>query len=236
VTDRLVPAAETETPARVRRWRWRDTHAWHGLAVATAALVASGGLLYAYYWVRTARIAHRAPTAPRSARHLLLFGKRLVGGEPDADFTARVARLHALLQADAARDAWLLGGRTGAGRSEAEAAHAGLVALGLPTTASVHLEQASAHTLDNLRHARELIGTRDGTVALITSRYHLARCALLAQGLGLAHELCAAEERLRWNLRTVRALSAEAMLTLWIDIGTRYARLIRHRGMIARVS
>jgi uncharacterized SAM-binding protein YcdF (DUF218 family) len=220
-----------------RRWQWRDTDAWHALVVATLAMMASAGLLYVYYWRQVARMAQGAPTAPRKARHLLVFGKQLRDGAPDPELRARVARARIALLDDDSRTAWLLGGRTGEGPSEAEAARELLLTLGVPHSTRIELEAASAHTLENLRHARELIAQGDGgTVALVSSRYHLARCALMARALGFDYELCAAEDRLAWHPSAIAALSREALLTLWFDIGRRYARLIGHRRMLARVS
>jgi uncharacterized SAM-binding protein YcdF (DUF218 family) len=234
LAHRMTP--QSHSP-RARRWQWRDLDAWHAMIVASALLVATGGtLLLAYGW-HIALTAARAPARPQGARHLLVFGKRLRQGVADEELIGRVHRAHKLLHEDPTRVAWLLGGRTGDGPSEAEAARDVLRALGLPAHARVELEAASAHTLENLRHARALITDHGGgRVALISSRYHLARCALLAKGLGLDYELCAAEDRLAWTPSLAWALARESVLIAWLDLGTRYARLIGHRRMLDRVT
>lgn len=230
-----TPIGSDQPPAR--RWQWRDPDALHALAAACIAMLATGGLLYLVYWVHAVRVAQRAPTAPARARHLLVFGRQLVAGRAHAELEARVQRARRLIDSDPARVVWLLGGRTGPGASEAEIALDLLMLLGVPPTARIELEAASAHTLENLRHARELIA-RDGggRVALISSRYHLARCAMFAKRLGFEHEVCAAEERMAWNPANLLALSSEALLMLWLDVGARYARLIGHQRMLQRVS
>ncbi len=232
----LRMTSQSDSP-RARRWQWRDLDAWHAMIVASLVLVASGGLLLLAYAWHVTRTAARASSRPERARHLLVFGKQLRQGAADEELIDRVRRAHVLLHEDPTRVAWLLGGRTGEGPSEAEAARDVLRALGLPPGARVELEAASAHTLENLRHARALIAEHGGgRVALISSRYHLARCALLAKGLGLDHEVCAAEDRITWSPTLVGELARESVLIAWLDLGTRYARLIGHRRMLDRVT
>jgi hypothetical protein len=73
-------------------------------------------------------------------------------------------------------------------------------------------------------------------VTLLSNRYHLARCALFARQLGFDWELCAAEPKLPLGPTTLWRLAGEAAYVCWIDIGTRWARLIGHRRMLARVT
>jgi uncharacterized SAM-binding protein YcdF (DUF218 family) len=73
-------------------------------------------------------------------------------------------------------------------------------------------------------------------VTLLSSRYHLARCALFARQLGFDAELCAAEPRLQLGPRTLLRLAGEAAYVCWSDVGTRWARLIGHRRMLDRVT
>ena len=68
-------------------------------------------------------------------------------------------------------------------------------------------------------------------MALLSNRYHLARCALLAECVGLDAMLCGAESRWRFT----PAVIGEASLLMWIDIGRRWARLIRSERMLAKL-
>jgi uncharacterized SAM-binding protein YcdF (DUF218 family) len=97
-------------------------------------------------------------------------------------------------------------------------------------------------SLENLRHARSLL-QEDGPllqllppVALVTSRYHLARCQLLARRLGFDCVAVAAEPTLVVNRRYLIRLLAESGYLMWIDIGARWANLIGHRRIVARLS
>lgn len=230
------------SPFRDGPWRHlADRDVWHSLAVSALAVLLSGGLLWLYYYGRTLAVALRSPLAPRRARRLLLFGKRL--GEDssiDADYAARIARLHGLLLADPTREALLLGGRTGAGCSEAAAALAELQRAGLPVSVRLHCEDASTDTLENLRNARELLACSVGgvgaPVALVSSRYHLPRCLLLAQSLGLDAEGVAAEPHWHWRAGLLARLALEASYCLWLDVGRRWARLIGHARMVDKVT
>ena len=108
---------------------------------------------------------------------------------------------------------------------------------GLPDDADVRCEDASTDTLENLRNARELLGEAAAArIALVSSRYHLPRCLLLAQSLGLQAEIVAAEPRLRWSAGILVRIALEASYCLWLDVGRRWARLIGHRRMVERVT
>ena len=73
-------------------------------------------------------------------------------------------------------------------------------------------------------------------MALVTSRYHLARCLLLARRLGFDGVAVAAEPSLPRHWRYLGRLVLEAGYLMWIDLGARWAGLIGHTRMAARVS
>ena len=226
------------SPLRDGPWRHlNDRDVWHSLGVSALAVVLSGGLLWLFFFVRTVRQAQRAPLQPQRAGTLLLFGKRLQGDRIDADYAARIARIHHLHRSEPQRALLLLGGRTGAGVSEAGAALQHLREHGLAADADVRCEDASTDTLENLRNARDLLGgTAAAQVALVSSRYHLPRCLLLAQSLGFDAEIVAAEERLSWRPAMLLRIALEASYCRWFDVGRRWARLIGNRRMYGRVS
>ncbi len=216
-----------------------DGDALHALVVAGAACVLSLGLVYVGYVVHVWRVARAAPCAPARGDCVLLFGKHAPAGRPDADFQARLSRAATLWEARPPRSLLLLGGGPAGGPTEAALARDALVALGVAGDAPFLLEDQSRDTLQNLRNARQLLGiAHPGTppsVTLLSSRYHLARCAFLAGRLGLDWELCAAEPALSWRADTAWRIAREAAYVCWMDIGTRWARLIGHRRMLARL-
>ncbi len=218
-----------------------DRDVMHAGVVAGSVCVLSAGLVYVGYFVHVVRTAHRAPCLPDDGRCLLLFGKHAPQGRIDADFAARLDRAAHLWRERPPQMIVLLGGGPEGHPSEAQVAQAALIAQGVAADAPLRLEQRSRDTLQNLRNARSLLAehAHDGAlerVTLLSSRYHLARCALFARQLGMRSELCAAEPALRWTPRMLYRLAGEAAYLCWADIGTRWARMIGHRRMLARVT
>jgi uncharacterized SAM-binding protein YcdF (DUF218 family) len=223
--------------ARHRRAILRDVDVLHALAVASLALLGSGGLLYLWYLRQVRRVARSAPVEPalNDARAILVFGKHSRDGRPDTDFRHRIERARALAHARHDLPVLLLGG--GSGPTEAEIAARELRAGALPPGCELVLEHESRDTLQNLRHARDLLQARGaGPAVLVSSRYHLARCALFARNLRLEHRLCAAEGATPRGLRHWWPQLGEAAYLMWCDVGHRWARLIGHRRMIAKLS
>ena len=215
-----------------------DRDVLHAGVVAAAACVLSAGLVYCGYFVHVLRTARRAPIRPERARTLLLFGKHAPQGRIDHDFEARLDRAVSLWRDTPPAHVLLLGGGAANEPTEAEIARRELLARGIAEDAPLHLEATSRDTLQNLRNARDLLRATASLprVALLSNRYHLARCALFARQLGFDWELCAAEPRLHLTPRTLLRLAGEAAYVCWIDLGTRWARLIGHRRMLARVT
>jgi uncharacterized SAM-binding protein YcdF (DUF218 family) len=219
-----------------RRTLLRDTDALHALAIAFLALCGSAGILYLGYAWHVFRIARRAPVLPEldHVDAVLVFGKHCPSGDPDADFRSRIERARALALARPGLPIVLLGG--GTSPTEAEVAARALRAGPLPADCELVLEQHSRDTLENLRHARDLLQQRRAADALLlSSRYHLARCSMLARELGIPHRVCAAEEEPPRGLCGWRPLLGEAAYVMWIDVGQRWARLTRNRRMQARL-
>ena len=229
-------------PPQRSPWRYvRDTDVLHAAIVAVLAVLLSGGLVWLAYLVHVWRIAWRSPVARPGTSVVLVFGRQLVADQPERDYRSRLARALVLLHAGRVRRLLLLGGRSGGTRSEAQAGHQWLMQQGLPADAAVELEQDSVDSLENLRHARGLLQGGDRAevmppVALLTSRYHLARCLLLARRLGFDAYPLAAEDSLPCTPRYLAKLLMEATYLMWIDLGMRWAQLVGHRRMASRIS
>ena len=228
----------------LKRGPWRHARRrdlLHVAAVVGAAMLLSLGLVGLAYLLYVWRVAAHSPLAPPDRRDVLVFGRKLVDERPERDYQTRLARALAQVHEGRVARLFLLGGCSGGRISEAEAGLVWLREHGLPAGVRPKLEQASTDSLDNLRHARSLLRHEDHAVALppvalVTSRYHLPRCLLLARWLGFAASVpVAAEERLRLDRRMVLRLLAEAAYVMWIDLGLRWARLIGHARLLMRV-
>lgn len=213
----------------------------HAAVVTVLAVILSAGLVWLGYLIHVCRIAARSPLRPPRRMITLVFGQRLQHDLPGHDYQLRLRRALRLAQQRQAECLLLLGGRSGGAQSEAAIGHAWLLGHGLSPDVRVELEQDSVDSLENLRHARGLLQTQTGgsmlpPVALVTSRYHLARCLLLARRLGLSVLPVAAEPVLPLDRRYLGLLLIEATCLMWIDLGLRWAQLIGHRRMRARIS
>lgn len=215
----------------------RDGDVWHSLIVTAIACLVTAGVLYLGYLIRVVLIALRAQCRSDSGALLLVFGRKLdANGKPEHDYVARLQRALEILIRQPSRKLLLLGGGSGAQVSEAAAGLQWLHAHGLPAAIEVTLEQASTDSLENLRHARSLLGEPLPRVLLVSSRYHLARCLALARALGFPARVCAAEPRLCWSLGIARRIALEAGYLMWLQTGSAWARLIGNHRMLARVT
>ena len=243
-----VPTSPTSRAAHVLALV-RDRDVWHSAAVAGAACVLSAGLVYVGYFVHVLRTARKATCVPERGECVLLFGKHAPAGRIDHDFEARLDRAVSLWRERPPASVVLLGGGATGEPTEAELARQGLFARGLASDAPLRLEARSRDTMENLRNARALLAASPAAigqgaalvaaplrVTLLSSRYHLARCALFARQLGFDAELCAAEAKLQLGPRVLLRLAGEAAYVCWSDLGTRWARLTRNQRMLARVT
>ncbi|MEY2117007.1 MULTISPECIES: YdcF family protein [Rhodanobacter] len=227
----------TRTP-----WRYlRDRDVQYAALVTALALLLSAGLVWLGYLIHVCRVAARSPLAPPRRMVALVFGRRLERDAPEHDYQQRLRRALALAEQQHTGHLLLLGGCSGSQCSEAAAGQAWLRQHGLADTVRLELEQDSVDSLENLRHARRLLLAEAGDgglppVALVTSRYHLARCLLLARRLGFDGSPVAAEPALPRQRRYLGLLLVEASYLMWIDLGLRWAQLIGHRRMRARIS
>lgn len=209
-----------------------DGDALKTLALSVGVLIASGCLSYLTV---LGRVFFHAWTAPiqDTADIYLLFGKKLTFERPDADYTARLERLLEL----APQQTIILGGKTGkAVYSEAQAGFDYLCSRGYPGE-FLHLEQDSLNTLENLKNARQLLEGRNAEYALfISSRYHLARCGMLARSLGIPYRLCAAESRFKPTPSNLLRVLAEAFYLHWFLSGKYWAKITANRKMLEKIS
>lgn len=231
---RRSPVPVARKPSRYLR----DVDVLHAAAITMLAVLVSAGLVWLGYLVHVWRIATRSAVAPPRRMTVLVFGRRLEHDAPGHDYRQRLQRALLLARGQQTDHLLLLGGCSGSRISEAAAGEAWLRRHDLAGGVRVELEQDSVDSLENLRHARRLL-LRDGRlppVALVTNRYHLARCLLLARRLGFDSVAIAAEPALPTHARYLGRLVLEAGYLMWIDIGMRWARLIGHARMAARIS
>ncbi|MGY3041350.1 uncharacterized SAM-binding protein YcdF (DUF218 family) [Rhodanobacter sp. TND4EL1] len=219
----------------------RDHDVQRAALVTALALVLSAGLVWLAYLIHVCRVAAGSPLRPPRRMIVLVFGRQLVRNAPGPDYQQRLRRALSLVEQRQTDHLMLLGGYSGGHQSEATAGRSWLLQHGLAGEVRMELEQDSVDSLENLRHARRLlrIDAVAGDlppVALVTSRYHLARCAMLARRLGFDGQPIAAEAGLSLRPRYLGLILIEASYLMWIDIGARWARLTGNQRMIERLS
>lgn len=212
-----------------------DGHAMLALSGAIVLLSLGGSLLLALGMVL--RTAWRTPASVPPAGHILVLGMRLApDGTIGRHFRTRLQRAEAVWHGAPASEIVILGGQTTQGvPTEAAAGAAWLQARGLPAD-RLHLEDRSRHTLESLRYYRAQFPAEGKPAILITSRFHLARAAMLADGLRISHMLCAAETARGAILADLPRCLFEAVLIHWYVTGRSFAQLTGNRPMTAQIT
>jgi uncharacterized SAM-binding protein YcdF (DUF218 family) len=185
--------------------------------------------------------SNTTPGVTSRQNRLLVFGKQLLNGKPDGDYTQRLNRARALLNDQSADWVAILGGTTGKDIiSEAAAGKNLLLEQGV-SAKQILIEDKSRHTLENLQFAREMISKHaehasGHAVVLISNRYHLARAHAMANGMRIKHELCAAEEG--WNLspRLCLKLLLEAYYLHWYYAGKYWSLWTNNKKWLRRIT
>jgi uncharacterized SAM-binding protein YcdF (DUF218 family) len=207
------------------------------LALSQLVSLATAGLGLLWLSVKVVRTARLAVPAASPADQVLVLGFRLCEGAVDPEYEARLERAAQLLADRPRRRLLILGGVTGTtSESEAAAGRRYLLGRGVPPE-RIAVEERSRHTLENLNHARSVLGgDRSAPFLLVTSRYHLERSLVMARGLGLKPLPCPAEERLEVSPGFVLRVLREAFFLHWYYVGRTWSRLSGNRGSLRRIS
>lgn len=210
---------------------------WFTLLLSNILILLLGGASLLWSAFGVLRQARNAPHVCAGDVALVLVpGMRLLAGKPNADFRSRLQRAR-LLHQQGERVILIMGGVTGVeGVSEAAAGRDFLLELSVASS-FIQLEDSSRNTLENLRNARERIQESGiERYALLSNRYHLARCQALAHGLGMMPVLCAAEEQFSAPPSSWPRLFLESYYLHWYYTGKLWSRLSRNRHSLSRIS
>ena len=219
----------------------QDSVDWDGLwtmLLSILVIVITAAIPLFLTYLHVLRIARNSSEHADSCSGCFVFGKRLVNGSIDDEYRLRLKRALQLILQQPERMVLLLGGTTSAGApSEAATGLLYLQQHGLPEQCNIRLEEQSQNTLDNLQNARQILQREQiDQVTLISNRYHLARCRLIADSLKIVHTLCAAESMLTINPAMLWKLLIEAAYIHWFVVGKNWARLTGNRRMLGRVT
>ena len=167
---------------------------------------------------------------------LLVLGEKLQNNLPGSNYAARLERALAVCQGRAGCKVFIVGGITGRANISESACGKNYFQQKSITKTHIIIEDRSRHTLENLYNVRVLL-EQDGIdqIAIITNRFHLARAGVLASGLSLRFELCAAEEKFQHSLWQWLALFKEAYFIHWYFTGKYWSILTRNQTSLDRL-
>lgn len=207
------------------------------LLLSNIVIGMTGGISLLYLWRKVYIIARQTPITASPSEHYMVLGMRLQDGRISLEYAARLMRAANLYGQHPQGKILILGGKTGMDEvSEAQAGRDYLLATGVPE-ASILMEDASRHTLENLRKARAILGSDiKNRCVLITSRFHLGRSQALATGLGIQHDLCAADDTIESGLRTFMRLLGEAYYLHWYVVGRTLSTWMANRRMLDKIT
>lgn len=204
------------------------------LGIACVVAVVTGGLSLIWAVLCVLRVARSASSDAPAGDVIIVLGGGLKDGGPARSFRERLERATA---ETGERHIVVLGGATRPGlAAEASVGREWLLANGVGGD-RITTETRSRDTLENLRAFRDLALLADGDRAiLVTNRFHLLRSSAIATGLGIPHELCAAEDRFRFTPRILWRVVYEGFFAHWLVVGRAWATLTRNTGMLERIT
>lgn len=173
---------------------------------------------------------------PQNSQTLLVLGERLQNNSPGINYIARLQRANKIYNTEKIKQIFIVGGITGeASISESACGKNFLVNQNIPESV-ITIEDKSRHTLENLRNVRDMLPA-DSTdkICIITSRFHLARTAVLASGLGIDNNVCAAEDKFKNSLMQWILIIREAFFIHWYYTAKYWAILINNKATLRRI-
>lgn len=219
------------------RWLWQENaDGVVMLLISNAIVISTAGLSWAVALRHVWRIAARVGCVPSRDGQVAILGAPVSAEGPSEEFRERLLAGKRLFDAGGYRQLILLGGIPHGGPlSEAACGREFLMHQGM-AEAAIRLEERSRHTLENLRNLRELLGPGNAEpVVLVTHAYHAARVTAMADGLGIPHEVVAADPLSGRRLGIAR-LGREAYMLHWYLVGKTVATWLRYRKSLAKIS
>jgi len=204
------------------------------LSLSIALIILSFSLTYLFVFIYILLIAIKSKCHDASVNRIVVLGKKLINDKPDKDYLFRLNRAISLATKIKNANIYLLGGVTGeATISESKAGKIYLEKNNIEKN-NVYIEEVSKDTLDNMKHLKEDILSKERNIILISNRYHLARASVMAQGFSFNVRRCAAENAFSFN-KNAFIMFGEAFFLHWYLCGRVYAKLTNNQRMLARI-
>lgn len=208
------------------------------LLLSTVLICLTLGLSWLWMSRRAYVTAKKASSTSYSPIPLIVFGKQLIQNQIDTDYQLRLDRTLDVVKRTPSVPIILLGGRTEDNLiSESEAGQGYLLTQQPELETHLILEKASRNTLENLQQAKQYLIAQQHclNVRLVSSRYHLYRCKLIAAGLGIKAELIAAETEFVLSWQQSYKIIIEGFLNHWYYTGAFISGLLNNQRMLSKI-
>ncbi len=212
------------------------------LSLSVLWVLSTLGLVLVWYVAKVYQVAKTAK--PDSLNDIwILFGKQLNENQLDIEFKQRLNAVIDRLSIDNPKSIILQGGITGKNSlSEAQAGQAYLfnssefISLYSDATLLI-LEDKSKNTLENLKHTREYLqqAKLPLNVTLVSNRYHLLRCSIMAKNMGFSAVCLPAEKEWSLNLTQVYKILLEVSFLNWYCTGRFVSQLFNNERVLNKI-
>ncbi len=214
---------------------------WDGILMLFLSIlwgVATLGFAWFFQYRRVLGTAQSCFEQPVITSSWLVFGKQLQQEQIGEEYRQRLDRVIESAPLLQPQLVVLQGGVTqGNTISEAEAGQAYLLSQAFNLSFNLILEASSKNTLENLKQTRDYLQAhqRGLKVCLVSNRYHLHRCAVMAENLGFDVEFLPAEKRWELNCQSFLNLLLEAFFLNWYWTGRVVSQLLKNQRMLDKI-
>lgn len=212
------------------------------LSLSVFWVLSTLGLALVWY---VAKVYQLAKTAQPNFQNetWILFGKQLNENQLEIDFKKRLNALIDQLIIEKPKCIVLQGGITGKNSlSEAQAGQAYLFNSTKFTRLysseiPLIIEDKSKNTLENLKHTRQYLqqAKLPLKVTLISNRYHLLRCSIMAHNMGFSTVCIPAEKEWSLNLTQAYKILLEAFFLNWYCTGNFVSQLLNNQRILQKI-
>lgn len=206
------------------------------LAFSIVFFLATLGLSYLVTYFYSWRVTRQSSNLTENELPVFVFGYQLIKNKILPPYQQRLEKL--LSTSELFGNVFLLGGRTHDNQiSEAEAGKKFILAKNPSLESRLILETSSRNTLENLKQARKFMRAHNLPLktALLTHRYHLARCQVMAKGLGFETVLVPVEQETAIKLNEVYRMLLESFYIHWYYTGLVLGSLIRSQRILNKI-
>ncbi|BCN93096.1 hypothetical protein THMIRHAM_08810 [Thiomicrorhabdus immobilis] len=212
------------------------------LSFIWAAILLGLPLIWQFY--QAYKVASKTVIPKETIGTWIIFGKKLQQNQIDLEYKQRIIAAYQALENLHPKTLIFQGGFTHT--NTVSEAQAGLkyfnslfteARLCQKKNVNILVEDKSRNTLENLKQTRKLLLEQQVPleVVVISNRYHLLRCSIIAKNLGFTSTFLPAETTYQLNLSQLYKLSLEALFLNWYHTGLFISKILNNQRMLNKV-